>query len=207
MCVTAGTNRRRSAGCTMWSGWPYLTVLLVSFFVGVLGGIALAFFVDPGTGFSNYLRQYCVTLSEGRPHVSFFAAAWDCVRWPLLTAVLGLMAPGVVGIPVLFVVRGFLLSFSIATFGRLLGPQGITVAAALFAVLLLFVLPTLFVLGCNGLRAACLHLPNAVPTPGKQYRLETWLICIGVLAVSAAVQWTVIPVVLRSACSQLTFLF
>ena len=203
--MISGTNRRSNANRVTWSGWPHLSVLLISFFVGVLGGTACAFFLDPSTELSGYLHEYCFSLAQGQLRVSFFSVLWDCVRWPLLTAALGITVLGIIGIPVLFVIRGFLLSFSSVTFGLLLGPRGIAVAAVLFAALVLLILPALFILGCDQLRAACLHLPNAIPASGKQYRLEIWLSCVGILAVSVAVQWTVIPVVLTAVCSRLVF--
>lgn len=203
--MISSTNRRSNANRVAWSGWPHLTVLLISFFVGVLGGTVFAFFLDPSAELLGYLREYCFLLAQGQLRVSFFSVLWDCVRWPLLTAVLGITALGIIGIPVLFVIRGFLLSFSSTTFGLLLGPRGIALTAVLFASSALLILPTLFILGCDRLRAACLHLPNAIPASGKQYRLEIWLVCIGVLAVSVAVQWTVIPAVLRAICSHFAF--
>lgn len=203
--MIAGVTQRKDPSCIVWSGWPYLIVLLIAFFAGAFGGAIFAFSFDPSAELADFLRQYCETVSEGRPRVSFFASAWDCIRWPLWVSVLGITVLGTVGIPILFAVRGFLLSFTTATFGILLGSRGIAITAVLFSVSVLFVLPALFILGCNGLRASCLRLPSALPVTGKQYRLEIWLICIGVLTVSAAIQWTVVPAVLTAACSRILF--
>lgn len=203
--MSAGAYRKDASLRIAWSGWPYLCVLLISFFVGILGGTLFACFLDPGSELVEYLERYCAQLAQENFRVSFASVLWDCVRWPLYTVALGFTVLGIVGIPVLFAIRGFLLSFSSVTFGLLLGLRGVAVAASLFAVLTLLVLPVLFTLGCDGLRTAYLHLPNAIPTSGKLYRFEIWLVCIGVLAVSVAVQWTVIPAVLRAICSHFAF--
>lgn len=205
MSVMAGGKRRIQRSRGLWSGWPYLTVLLISFSVGVLAGAGFAFFLEPSSELAEYLREYCAALSLGELRAPFVSVLWDCVRWPLLLAVLGLTVLGIVGIPALFLVRGFLMAFSTCTFGVLLGLRGAAVAAALFAVTALLGLPALFMLGCGALRGVCLRLPGAVPATGKTFRLEAVLICTGVLAVSAAIQWTVTPAVLSEVCSRLAF--
>lgn len=203
--MTAGGCKQKGVKLTVWSGLPYLIVLLVSFLVGACIGGFLAFLLGPSPELSDYLSEYCVALSQGRLCPSFLTVLWDCVRWPLFTALLGVTVLGVVGIPVLFAVRGFLLSFSTTTFCLLLGHRGLAVAAVLFSVAILLVLPALFVLGCDWLRISCLRLPNSPSSAGKQYRIESVLVCTGVLVVSVAVQWTVIPAVLTALCSRLAF--
>ena len=204
-CMIAGSHKHSRANPAAWSGWPYLIVLLISFFAGACVGGMLAFFHSPDSGLSDYLREYCAALSQGEIRPSFLYVLWDCVRWPLSAALLGFTALGVIGIPALFAARGFLLSFSTTTFCLLLGRSGIAVAAVLFSVTIFLVLPIMFVLGCDWLYASCLRLPNAVPSAGKRYRIESALICLGALIVSVALQWTLIPVVLPAVCSRLVF--
>lgn len=119
--------------------------------------------------------------------------------------VVGLTAFGAVGIPIVFLVRGFLMAFSACMFGVLFGASGMVMAAVLFAVPALMVLPVLFLLGCSMLRGARLRLHGTSPAEGGACRPEMILICIGILAVSAAIQWAVVPIVLsqvglRLAC-------
>lgn len=79
---------------------------------------------------------------------------WDTVRWPLLALLLGFTALGLLGLPLLFVVRGFLLAFSIASFVRLFGGVGCLLALLVFGVSGALSVPVLFVLGVQGLLAA-----------------------------------------------------
>ena len=41
-------------------------------------------------------------------------SVWETIRWPLLVFGLGFTTLGLLGIPLVFSVRGFLLAFSIA---------------------------------------------------------------------------------------------
>ena len=79
---------------------------------------------------------------------------WDTVRWPLLALLLGFTALGLLGLPLLFAVRGFLLAFSIASFVRLFGGVGCLLALLVFGVSGALSVPVLFVLGVQGLLAA-----------------------------------------------------
>lgn len=79
---------------------------------------------------------------------------WDTVRWPLLALLLGFTALGLLGLPLLFAVRGFLLAFSIASFVRLFGGAGCLLALLVFGVSGALSVPVLFVLGVQGLLAA-----------------------------------------------------
>ena len=201
--MSAGARRRGPLSRAAWSEWPCLIVLLVAFFVGAVAGVSLALFKGSNSALYDYLYEYCVALSQGQLRPSFLSVLWDCVRWPLLTVALGITVLGIVGIPVVFAARGFLLSFSVVTFGMLLGQQGIAIASVLFSVTVLFVLPTLFVVGCDWLRVSCMRLPGGVPSAGGGYRIESMLVCAGALAVSAAVQWTIVPAVLAAVCSRI----
>ena len=61
---------------------------------------------------------------------------------------------GVIGLPVLFAVRGFLFSFSVACFCRLFGGAGLIPALFLFGLPALLWAPALFVLGAQGMLGA-----------------------------------------------------
>lgn len=66
----------------------------------------------------------------------------------------GHRALGLLGLPLLFAVRGFLLAFSIASFVRLFGGVGCLLALLVFGVSGALSVPVLFVLGVQGLLAA-----------------------------------------------------
>lgn len=188
----------------MCAGWPRLIILLVCFGIGVISGIAFAHFLQPDTILTDYLLEYCAALKEHRIQSPFLSILWDCFRWPVFTILLGTTALGLIGIPILFAARGFLLAFSVSLFGQIMHADGIALAAVLFSVSLLLVLPTLFVLGYSGLNTALHRLPSKVFPGAGAYHAETYLACGGILVVSVALQWAVLPAAL-SAISYFLF--
>ena len=76
------------------------------------------------------------------------------MRFPLAALLMGFTALGVIGLPVLFAVRGFLFSFSVACFCRLFGGAGLIPALFLFGLPALLWAPALFVLGAQGMLGA-----------------------------------------------------
>lgn len=100
-------------------------------------------------------RDFFAPLRRGRlQRLRLASLVWDTVRWPLLALLLGFTALGLLGLPLLFVVRGFLLAFSIASFVRLFGGVGCLLALLVFGVSGALSVPVLFVLGVQGLLAA-----------------------------------------------------
>lgn len=196
-------GRMNAKRITMWTGWPYLIVLLVCFFVGAFCGGVLAVLIEPRGELSSYLHDYFVMAAQKEINLSFFSVLWDCVKWPLLAALLGLSFLGTIGIPILFAARGFLFSFAVCTLGALLGGNGVAAASVLFSVTTLFVLPVLFIVGCEGLRVTCRNLPNVSGGGRNRFRMEVLLLGIGVLAIAIALQWTVVPTVLSAICSRI----
>lgn len=168
------------------------------FFAGVLGG-------ETQRHLSAYLGDYFAVLRDGEPVApSLFSAAWELCRWPLLVFVLGFTALGAVGVPVVFLVRGFLLSYSVAVFVRLFGVAGLAAAAAVFGVCAVFVLPALFVLGADAMGGA-MALAAAFWGEGKRPavfgrgRLLRAGGCGLLLAAGAGVQLWLTPALLRAA--------
>lgn len=187
----------------VWRGWPYLFTLLICFSVGALCGFLLAFLGEPSIELENYLLDYFGLVSERELGISFFSVFWDCVRWPLFVILFGFTAFGVVLIPLVFLIRGFLLSYSVASFGVLLGDKGVAVAAVLFGISVLLILPVLFVIGCESLRAVCMRLPKSSFSGENCFKPEVLLPSIGVLAIAVALQWTLTPNLLSTACARL----
>lgn len=136
---------------------PALVVLSVCFFLGGVAGCVLAGKVDGGgsESLAAYLDGFlAVAGTEGVSGPALLPLIWEVVRWPLLTVLLGFTALGLLGIPILFLARGFLLSFAIASFTRGIGSAGGLMAAAVFGLSGLFSIPALFVLGVQGVNAA-----------------------------------------------------
>jgi uncharacterized membrane protein SpoIIM required for sporulation len=125
----------------------------------LLGGLAGQVFVRlcGGSGGENlrvYLREYLRLAQEGTPVRVLWPILWEQLRYFFLTLLLGWTAAGVVGLPVLFAVRGFFLSFSVACFCLIFGQTGLVPAFVLFGLPALFWVPALFLLGSQGLSNA-----------------------------------------------------
>ena len=138
---------------------PALAVLSVSFLLGALAGCLMSTFLA-GEGLESlrgYLEAFLRGLDggEGPEGPALAARLWSTLRWPLLALVLGFTALGVLGLPLLFAVRGFLLAYAVAAFVRAFGGAGCLLAFLVFGVGGALSAPALFVLGVQGLTAAC----------------------------------------------------
>ncbi len=136
---------------------PALAVVSVCFLAGGLAGCVLAACVSGGGGESlaGYVQGFLRAAQAGELEEPALAAlVWNTVRWPLMAVLMGFTAVGLLGLPVLFLVRGFLLAFSIASFVRVLGGAGCLLAVLIFGITGVVALPALFVLGVQSLTAS-----------------------------------------------------
>lgn len=180
-----------------------LAVLSAAFFGGGLLGCVLAAGMDSGgDSLADYLRQFLSLAGEQAPPLA--GVVWDSVRWPLLVFSLGFTTLGLLGIPLAFAVRGFLLSFSIASFVRSFGERGEILAALLFGVSGILATPVLFVLGVQGLTASrC--LASRVLGDGRWIRpydrgyFFRCGLCAAVLCVCIFLEYALIPALVRQA--------
>ena len=166
---------------------PALIILSACFLAGGLTGCLLAAQVG-GAGeasLNQYLEAFLLAAQEGAVDVpALWAQIWDTLRWPLFALLLGFTALGVLGLPVLFALRGFLLAFSIASFVRLFGGTGCLLALLVFGVGGAFSVPALFVLGVQSFMTARTLAgrvwgeSKAAPLYGRAY----WLRCGGCAA-------------------------
>ena len=136
---------------------PALIILSACFLAGGLAGCLLAAQVG-GAGeasLNQYLEAFLLAAQEGAVDVpALWAQIWDTLRWPLFALLLGFTALGVLGLPVLFTLRGFLLAFSIASFVRAFGGAGWLLACLVFGIGGVLSLPALFVLGVQSILSA-----------------------------------------------------
>lgn len=183
---------------------PALAVLSVSFFLGSVAGCLLAASVDGGGSESlmSYLEGFLtLARSEGVTSPPLLPLIWEVLRWPLFAVVLGFTALGVVGLPVLFSVRGFLLSFAVASFSRMFGGAGGLIAAVVFGVPGLFSIPALFALGVQGfviarsLAGRALGDSGRSAFPGRACFLRCG-VCAGALCVCMLLEYLAVPAML-----------
>lgn len=153
-----------------------LGLLGVVFTVGGLVGMVCAGCVngESGAALGDYLNA-CLS-QEGGWQVPVWSAAWRHLRFPLAVCLLSLTAAGVVGIPLIFGIRGFLFTFGVGCFCRLYGWSGLLPALALFGVPALVWAPVLFLLGLQGMGSSLsLSRREGLPLGGAFWR--RWCLC------------------------------
>lgn len=190
---------------------PALLVLTVSFLLGGLVGCALAASVG-GAGsesLSAYIRNYMAASEAGLTNPpELLPLIWEVSRWPLLTLILGFTALGVVGIPVLFALRGFLFSFAFSAFVRMFGTTGEILAVLIFGFTGLLEIPVLFVLGVQSFSSACNltgrgpRLRMHMPVFSRSYFLRCG-VCALVLGVCVLLKYIAVPAFLNIVAERL----
>ncbi|MEG0764884.1 MAG: stage II sporulation protein M [Pseudoflavonifractor sp.] len=174
------------------------------FFLGGIAGCVLAAKVAGGgdESLNAYLSGFLAVAKAGELVApSMLTLIWESMRWALLTVLLSFTALGLVGIPLLFCTRGFLLSFAIASFVRLPGGTGMLLALVVFGLSGCLAVPALFVLGAQGFSAsrgfALRHLGQGRHSApfGKNYFLRCGL-CAAALCVCVLLEYLVVPALL-----------
>lgn len=183
-----------------------LAVISVAFSLGAFIGIVTAANVG-GSGqdsLTTYIENYFAAAKAGASAPpGLLVSFWDTVRWPLLAFLMGVTALGVVGIPALFSIRGFLLSFSISSFVRMFGGAGSILAFFSFGLTGMLAIPSLFVLGVQGFASASELAIRALgagkgPFPfGKIYWIRCSL-CVVALGLCAILEYWAVPALLYS---------
>lgn len=182
-------------------GGSALVVTAAAFFLGGVAGCLLA--ASVGGGGSESLASYiegfwAVARADSMTPPDLLPLVWEILRWPLFTVVFSFTALGLVGIPVLFFIRGFLLSFAIASFSRIFGGAGGLMAVVVFGVSGLFSVPALFALGVHGFAAARSLAGRAMgegkrSSPfGRAYFLRCG-VCAGAFCVCILLEYLAVP--------------
>lgn len=120
---------------------------------GVLGCLLGAFAGEVGAGETErYLRDFLALARTQEISWTLPAVLWNRGRWLLCCGLFGLSAVGIVILPVLFGVRGFLLAFGVSCFVRAFGAVGLLPAVLLFGIPALLWAPGFLMLGMMCLR-------------------------------------------------------
>lgn len=190
----------------VWDGLTRLAFLGICFAAGTLGGFFFSGWSERDLALSEYLCRYFQTVGEGSGiEPSLWASIWDLLRWPLAVFLLGSTAFGVIGIPLLLSMRGFLLSFAAATFARLFGLPGMAAALAAFGVSALATVPVLFVISTDAFHQSLGRL-SGERSPSWSQRAQTLTPCAGLLVLAVALQQTVMPALFTAVCARLFIL-
>jgi len=195
---------RKKWNVGLFSGRAASAVLLAGLFAlgSVFGCAAAGLIRDPDGELLDYVRSYLALAAEDGLSPDLLRVLWQTVRVPLLTVAFGFTALGVVGIPVLFAVKGFALCYAVSAFYRLLGPAGLVPGLVLFGLSALFWLPVLFELGEQGMLGAHGLLRRAMgdgryPLGYNGGFLVRCAICAAALFLCVGIECLVVPTLLQ----------
>lgn len=181
-----------------------LLILAISFALGVFAGCFLADCVS-GEG-DEELRNYFTGFLEysgSLPNPNLIRVFWSTFRWHIITLCLGISAIGLIGIPVLFVLRGFLLAFSAASFYSVFGLEGLLFSFVILGITGIISIPVLFVLGVRGFLASGASAGRLLGTGGKRLLVDRstvlcFCVCFAVLTICALIEYSVLPSIIVS---------
>lgn len=183
-----------------------LLLLCVLFFAGGVLGCFFAGVADhEGTlGLQAYVTDYLRLAQDGAVNREFLGCVWSQLRDILLVFLLSVTAIGVIGIPAILCMRGFLLAFSVGCFCRVFGAVGLLPAVVLFGIPALLWGPALFLASFQGMEYVqeVLRKGNGERRGESQRVSAFWMragICGALLLACAGAECTVIPILLQGA--------
>ena len=189
-------------------GTPALVVTASCFALGGLAGCFLALRITAAgaDAMAAYLDCFLRSAQTGElMDPALPELLWRSVRWPLAAATLGLSALGVLGIPMLSGLRGFFLSFSIASFAQAYGRAGLAVAFFLLGIPGLLSIPAFFLLSTQSFSLSCAILGRSGrrELPNRQGCLFRWGVCAAAIGVSLLLECYLVPALVSGSAGAL----
>lgn len=179
-----------------------LVLLALAFLAGGALGCVLAA-LSSGADveeLSAYLTGYLALARDGDLPRGLWTVLWGQVKYLLAAVILSMTSLGLAGMPVLFAVRGFFLSFPAACFCRVFGGRGLLPAFALFGLPALLWSPALFSLGVPGFLTALQRLRRPAGE-GLALGSRAWWcragLCLALTLAAGLLEYWVVPVLLR----------
>lgn len=137
-------NREKLAGEDLR---PVLILLAVSFLLGGVAGCLM----NGANSSAETVEAFLTSAAHRAPSPSLWRELWVLLRWPAAALVVGILPmPGAV-MPILFFLRGYLLSYGISAFVLLRGAAGWVSSGALFGPICVLAVPVFFLAGTEGL--------------------------------------------------------
>lgn len=184
-------TRKRDLAKTKPEGQKQRDAVLLMISVGFLCGAVLGGLAEGKLPSGTYILDFLQANAREVVMPALWRELWVIFRWP--AAVIGLSFLPFVGLtmPVLFFLRGFLLSYGIIAFATGSGVQGMLWAGLLFGPTCVLTIPVMFVLGTE-----CLLKKTGSEKAAKAFPLRL-LICVPVLALCVFLNRAVVPPVLH----------
>jgi len=192
---------------------PRILFLAVFFVAGTFLGQVFARRVSVAVGqeLTEYLRQYILTEHDHSVQMVLSAVVLY-LRYPFLAVLFGFASIGVLLIPGMTVLFGFLVSFSVSCFTAAFGMEGIFLALAAYGIRCVVTLPCYFLLAVPALENAVVlaQLSFGRRQHGMALRLgRSWwirlLICLVILLLGVCVDFMISPLLLQWGMEQFLF--
>lgn len=182
---------------------PFLPLCLF-FLIGALLGSAFAVLGGSHPQLAERLTAFFQSaVQNGAPSVSLWATVWEAICWPLLLILFSFGPPGVIGIPCVFLVRGFLLSYACSSFVAMFGLTGLGWNVVIFGISALFLLPVLLCVGHWAFSNACKQCFPQEASPSHLPSSPILVYCGILLVLFIFLQSQVLPVWLPKLCEKL----
>lgn len=189
-------------------GTPALVAAATFFTLGGLTGCLLAFRLeDPGVeAMTAYLDRFLAAAQGGGLSVPALPELlWRSMRWPLAAFLLGFSVLGLLGIPVLCSVRGFFLAFSIASFTRAYGREGLALAFILLGLPGILSIPAFLTLATQSISTACALAGRSGRRDGPFQRKHFFRcgVCAAAVCASLLIERHLVPALTAGAAEAL----
>jgi len=180
---------------------PGLVLLPAFFMLGAAAGCLSALYIqtDLDGTLVSYVDGYLSLARAGNSGPLFLSALLNAFKYHAIIVVCGLSGLGIVLIPGVMAVRGFLLTYAVTTFVRVLGYGGLLLSAGIFGAQCLIALPCLLLLGYQAFGSARTLFSLSTggkkigaPAIGRVYMLRTGL-CAAALTVGAVIDAYLTP--------------
>lgn len=183
--------------------WALVVAAAFYAFGAILGGVVSTYFVKiDGAIVRTYFESFLSLLQADLVQPNFLPFVFGALRWIVLAFAFGFSAVGILCIPLLCLVRGFLFSFSIGAFACGLGTKGLTVVFCLvglsgLAAIPLFLLSSTFgIISAKALIGKQLGGGRYEPTDRSIYCLQG-VVVLGVLLLFLLFEWHFSPALLN----------
>lgn len=132
-----------------------LSIVSFVFLLGITAGALLAYRLGPDSALDTYLQGYADLLRQGEAvGTPVWRAFMDAFLFPALVFLSGLTLLGTALIPLLLLVKGFILSFSVTAFVSVFGLNGLWLALGEMGLQCILGVPCLIVLSVYGAHMA-----------------------------------------------------
>ena len=151
-----------------------------------------------------YVLQFAQVSAGADDRVaSAFSVLAVYYRYALLTVICGFLTGGLLLIPLLCMMQGFSLSFSVCCFASAMGRSGVMLALAAFGVRCLIALPCTFYLAAQAMARSYDKLQTVKQKEKPRITSDAWPIlkCFLILLFGVVTELTVVPRLLQMALS------